>query len=561
MPLSTCLDVRRPPPLRLEFLSDDVRLDGAANDENSRQAQTENPLENDLPSSSLKSIGEPEASDTCQQLPLETKHVQSCNVDLGARRPKRNLMIEIQAASPPPPSGQSPYRDTNCSPLRHEGVTIGADYMRCLGKTLIRGSLSSKTLVILDDSTDDQDFCGNNDNEGDVFSTASYSSSEKATQATKRSNILGRGAFSTVHRGYWYHATDSHPNDGRGESRDMTVVAVKRLAVYTAPNQPESQRLNMLLREIKTLASLQHDGLLRLYGAYLDHGDDASSFGSTTTLVTVLEYMDFGSLHDLFLEQHRRCGEQEDAASESGRSDTLARQFEGGKTVLSGTASFSPFLSYSTIAAISYQILGGLSYLHANYVIHRDLKPSNVVLNTSGCVKLCDFGMVSINNDSSHASNFRRSDSCEDDGGSSGDEADENNDIHDIQPPVTVMNTTVLGTKKYMAPERLRNRVYGRSSDLWSLGLILHQCVTGLLVPFPHIHSAIDLIITIEEDDIVGTMATIPPDGSESSVSGGQSSSSLAAPVRIGLQQILRSCLNLEPGKDCYPDSRTWQTL
>lgn len=96
------------------------------------------------------------------------------------------------------------------------------------------------------------------------------------------------------------------------------------------------------------------------------------------------------------------------------------------------------------------------------------------------------------------------------------------------------MNTTVLGTAKYMAPERLRAKPYGRSSDMWSYGLILLECLTGQ-PPFQDITSIVDLCVTIEEMDIENdddnNKIIIPPH------------------TENGLREMIAMSLQKDPGK------------
>jgi serine/threonine protein kinase len=151
-------------------------------------------------------------------------------------------------------------------------------------------------------------------------------------------------------------------------------------------------------------------------------------------------------------------------------------------------------LSEEQIAPVSYQALVGLSALHKHRMLHRDFKPGNVVLCHTGAVKLCDFGMASLGEHS--------------------------------------LNTTVLGTTKYMAPERLSGKAYGRLSDMWSFGLLLLECATGK-PPFMEISSIVDLVVHLEEMDFTRE---------------------LSGCLHAGLKEIIRGSLQVIPGR-----SRTQQ--
>lgn len=93
--------------------------------------------------------------------------------------------------------------------------------------------------------------------------------------------------------------------------------------------------------------------------------------------------------------------------------------------------------------AVAAQLARGLGAAHQAGIIHRDLKPANVMLLPDGAVKILDFGLAKA----------------------------------------TELNLTVswamLGTVAYMAPERLRGHEVDRRADLWALGVVLFEMVTG----------------------------------------------------------------------------------
>ena len=95
------------------------------------------------------------------------------------------------------------------------------------------------------------------------------------------------------------------------------------------------------------------------------------------------------------------------------------------------------------------QVAEGLEAAHEAGVVHRDLKPANVRVTPDGVVKVLDFGLAKAS----------RAD--------------------DPDSAVRTLEGTVLGTPTYMAPEQARGRSVDRRVDVWALGCVLYECLTG----------------------------------------------------------------------------------
>ncbi|XP_044256669.1 dual specificity mitogen-activated protein kinase kinase dSOR1 [Tribolium madens] len=154
-----------------------------------------------------------------------------------------------------------------------------------------------------------------------------------------------------------------------------------------------------IIRELKVLHECNFTHIVGFYGAFYSDGE----------ISICMEYMDAGSL-DLILKKAGRIPE-------------------------------------NILGKITVAVLKGLSYLRDKHAImHRDVKPSNILINSSGDIKICDFGVSGQLIDS--------------------------------------MANSFVGTRSYMSPERLQGTHYSVQSDIWSLGLSLVEMAIGMY-PIP----------------------------------------------------------------------------
>lgn len=110
-------------------------------------------------------------------------------------------------------------------------------------------------------------------------------------------------------------------------------------------------------------------------------------------------------------------------------------------------------MPYERVLMLGQQLAGALAYAHRTGIVHRDVKPSNILLSSDGrAAKLVDFGVARI------------------------DEADTDgpND-----PLGRTQFGQMIGTPRYMSPEQALSLPVDHRSDLFSLGIVLYEMVTG----------------------------------------------------------------------------------
>ncbi len=101
-------------------------------------------------------------------------------------------------------------------------------------------------------------------------------------------------------------------------------------------------------------------------------------------------------------------------------------------------------LPWAEAATLAMQAAAGLSEAHAHGIVHRDIKPANLFLTSKGQVKILDFGLAKLTGAS-----------------------------------VLTKSGSTMGTAAYMSPEQVAGGAAEAQSDLWSLGVVLYEMVSG----------------------------------------------------------------------------------
>ncbi len=127
-----------------------------------------------------------------------------------------------------------------------------------------------------------------------------------------------------------------------------------------------------------------------------------------------------------------------------GRSYYLVMEYVDGEDLRTLLDRHSPF-PIDIAVLIILEIARGLEYTHNQNIIHRDIKPGNILISRDGKVKLIDFGVAKDDNDSK-----------------------------------LTMTGLIVGTPAYMSPEQAHGDPLTPQSDLYALGILLYEMLTGL---------------------------------------------------------------------------------
>ncbi len=123
----------------------------------------------------------------------------------------------------------------------------------------------------------------------------------------------------------------------------------------------------------------------------------------------------------------------------------LIMEYAEGHTLEEYIKKVSGLIVEEKICPLFEPLLDAFNYAHKHKIIHKDIKPSNIVITNEGIPKILDFGIATIL-----------------------DEDDETKD-----------KDVIMGTPSYMSPEQVEGKPLDQRSDIYSLGVLLHQMMTG----------------------------------------------------------------------------------
>jgi serine/threonine protein kinase len=210
-----------------------------------------------------------------------------------------------------------------------------------------------------------------------------------------------------------------------------------------------------------------------------DH-DRVGRFEREAKAASALNHPNIVTIHEIGRAADQ-AGELHFIAEEFIEGQTLRRQIKQGR------------LPLSVALDIAAQAANALQAAHAANIVHRDIKPENIMLRPDGFIKVLDFGLAKLIEPQKLQSGL------------------------DTESPTFTFNRTlpgtILGTAAYMSPEQARGLEIDARSDIWSLGVVLYEMLTGQ-APFKG-ETITDIIVSIvgqEPPPLSQSLSQAPPE-------------------------------------------------
>jgi serine/threonine protein kinase len=126
------------------------------------------------------------------------------------------------------------------------------------------------------------------------------------------------------------------------------------------------------------------------------------------------------------------------------------------------------------VVDLALQICGGLEHAHASGLVHRDIKPGNLLLRADGTVKIADFGIARA-----------------------------------AQATKLTQIGSVLGTAAYLAPEQATGEQVTAAADIYSLGCVLFELLTGRT---PYVFETLAELVVKQREEVITPIRELRPD-------------------------------------------------
>jgi serine/threonine protein kinase len=219
---------------------------------------------------------------------------------------------------------------------------------------------------------------------------------------------------------------------GRGGMGEVHLARDLRLGRLVAVKLLTGQRVRLterFLAEARTTARCNHENIVVIHEV-----GEAAEIGGHPYMV--LEYLE-------------------------GR--TLRQWLEEQSTPAVARGASMPARTHAPVAPgraveLMLPVVRALAYAHERGIVHRDLKPENIMLTHAGTIKVLDFGIAKLLSAPEHI---------------------ENSTTTRELLPSAVSSSALIGTLPYMSPEQMNMGAIDHRSDLWAVGIMLFEMVTG----------------------------------------------------------------------------------